>query len=253
MFGRKKKIVEDDIEDDEVVEDDDEVVAEDDAEATGEDEAEEEEEQPPLDKWQVLDASRDWREDGPFDIAEVDLDADDIERLDFGSLVVTPFDGIKLQMQVNQASDKVQSLLVIDGKSAIEVALFAAPAHSSMLPEVREQMQKATDDAGGTMQLVKGPLGTEVRRRLTPEGEKVAQASRAWLVQGPRWLLRGVVMGPAAAVDGIGTGEAQMLFEFFCNLVVRRGDSPMVPGEVISLEQPESTADKAPAKGGKRR
>lgn len=35
------------------------------------------------------------REEGPFDISEVDLDADDDEvtRLDFGALVATPFPG----------------------------------------------------------------------------------------------------------------------------------------------------------------
>lgn len=45
---------------------------------------------PVLDEWEQLDESRDWRADGPFDISEVDLDADDVQRLDFDSLVLTP-------------------------------------------------------------------------------------------------------------------------------------------------------------------
>ncbi|MCL2465066.1 MAG: DUF3710 domain-containing protein [Micrococcales bacterium] len=259
MFGRKKKAL-DDVEDDDAVEQAADEAAEDDeadeadegeAEEVAEEVAQEDlEEDEPLDEWGALDISRDWREDGPFDIGEVDLDADDVERLDFGSLVVTPFDGMQLQMQIIPASNQVQALLVMDGKSAIEVALFAAPLRTSMLAEVRAQMQAATEAAGGTMKLVKGPLGTEVRRKLKAGSEDEAasgQLSRTWLVQGPKWLLRGTLMGQAAAVSGVDKGEAQLLFEFFCNLVVRRGDTPKVPGELIVLDVPESVIENLPA------
>jgi len=265
MFGRKKVEREDAIEDDAVMRAmaeaeegnaEDALDAEDDVEEAAEESAEEDleddfDDDEPLDEWQALDMSRDWREDGPFDISEVDLDADDVERIDFGSLVVTPFDGMALQMQITPASNQVQALLVLDGKSAIEIALFAAPQHSSMLAEVRAQMQAATDEAGGTMKLVTGPLGTEVRRKLKVSSDDDAasgQISRTWLVQGPRWLLRGTLMGQAGSVSGVDKGEAQLLFEFFCNLVVRRGDHPLVPGELIALDVPESVIENLPVK-----
>ena len=254
MFGRKKNtsdepddLIDDDIDEPEDESDDEEPDDDEELEDEESDEDELDDDEPDddevLDEWQAFDAQQDWREDGPFDINEVDLDADDIQRLDFGSLVVTPFDGMQLQMQVNQMSEQVQSLLVVDKKSSIEVALFAAPRRSSMLAEVRDQMQEAADEAGGTMQLAKGPLGTEIRRKLpitTQDGKTTEQVSRTWLAQGPRWLLRGVVMGPAALSQDVSQGEAQLLFEFFCNLVVRRGDAPRVPGELIGLEVPES-------------
>ena len=88
------------------------------------------------DEWERLDASRDWRVDGPFDVGEVDLDADDVERLDFGCMVLTPFEGMQMQLQVDQKTKRVQAALVMSGSSAIEVALFAAPAHSSMVAEI---------------------------------------------------------------------------------------------------------------------
>ncbi|MCL2782562.1 MAG: DUF3710 domain-containing protein [Propionibacteriaceae bacterium] len=246
MFGRKKQAapVEDDLDEDSVDEDltedddEDDDLDEEEADETEDGSIEDEE---PKDEWEILDASRDWREDGPFDITEVDLDADDVQRLDFGSLIVTPFDGMKMQMQVNEATEQVQALLVVAEQSAIEVALFAAPLRSSMLPEVRDEMRDATHAAGGTMTLVEGPLGTEVRRKLPApesEGRKGFQPSRTWLVQGPRWLLRGVLMGQSALTDSVTKGEAQLLFEFFCNLVVRRGDTPRVPGELIGLDIP---------------
>lgn len=264
MFSRKKKAADlDDEELDQVTEDDeaddvedfDEVEESDDEEGQidqVEDDDRDDEDDQPSDQWVDFDESRDWREDGPFDISEVDLDADDVTRLDFGSLVVTPFDGMKLQLQVKQGSNQVQALLVVGKHSAIEVALFSAPLRSSMLAEVRGQMQEATDAAGGKMTLVEGPLGTEIRRKLPAKqseanlaGVQTGQAfqpSRTWLAQGPRWLLRGVLMGQAAVANDVDAGEAQLLYEFFCNLVVRRGDAPKVPGELIPLDMPAAVA-----------
>jgi len=252
MLGRKNKPVDDidQTEDEaEAIEDDlDDDAADDTADddlLTDDEDGDDEEAD---DDWIVFDGSRDWREDGPFDISEVDLDADDVQRLDFGSLIVTPFDNMQMQLQINQASGQVQALLVVDGKSAIEVALFAAPAKGSMLAQVREEMADATNKAGGTMTLVKGPLGTEIRRVLpttAPDGRQAKQLSRTWLAQGPKWLLRGVLMGHAATTDKE-TEEAQLLFEFFCNLVVRRGDVPKVPGELIALDIPASLAANLP-------
>ena len=63
------------------------------------------------------------RVDGPFDYEEVDLDADEIERIDFGSLILTPFENMQMQIQLDQQSGAVQSLLVMQGGSALEVAL----------------------------------------------------------------------------------------------------------------------------------
>ncbi|PIE98946.1 MAG: hypothetical protein CR979_03555, partial [Propionibacterium sp.] len=70
-----------------------------------------------LDVWGEFDL-KDWREDGPFDISEVDLDADDVERLDLGSVVVTPFNGMQMQLQADEETKKVSAILIIKGESA---------------------------------------------------------------------------------------------------------------------------------------
>ncbi|MCL2489448.1 MAG: DUF3710 domain-containing protein [Propionibacteriaceae bacterium] len=260
MFGRKKTSPVDDSDLGEKVDEEDLAVyeAEEDADKTDgspddepESDADDEADDEPddeVDEWQALDASRDWREDGPFDISEVDLDADDVQRIDFGTLIVTPFDDMQLQLQVSQANGQVQALMVVDKKSALEVALFAAPARGSMLGQVRDEMAAATDKAGGTMTLEKGPLGTQIRRVLpgkASDGREIKQRSLTWLAQGPKWLLRGVLMGQAVNSDKSGD-DAQLLFEFFCNLVVRRGDTPKVPGELIGMEIPASLAANLP-------
>ncbi len=219
---------------------DDGDAAESDESELDETEAEEPEDEP--DQWEELDASRDWRVDGPFDISEVDLDADEIQRLDFGTLVLTPFDGMNMQLQVNKESQNVQALLITHAKSVLELSLFAAPADRSTVAQVRTNMIDNVESAGGSVTLAEGPFGTEIRRVVpitTDNGQHGYHVSRTWFAQGPRWLLRGVLMGEAGMSEGH-EGPAEMLYEFFANTVVRRGNKPMVPGDVIPMVLPEA-------------
>ncbi|WP_420175122.1 DUF3710 domain-containing protein [Luteococcus sp. OSA5] len=191
-------------------------------------------------RWVELD-EQDWREDGPFDIEEVDLDADDVERLDFGTVVMTPFEGMNLQLQIDEQTQQVQAALVMHQNSAIEVALFGAPASTPMAGDIRREMVEVTTQQGGDVQLAEGPFGTEIRRVIplqNEEGEQMYHVSRTWFAQGPRWLLRGVVMGEAGMSEGV-DGPSQVIFEFFRNLVVRRDDQPKVPGDLIPMVIPE--------------
>ncbi len=195
------------------------------------------------DEWEALDNSRDWRQDGPFDISEVDLDADEIERLDFGALVVTPFQGWRLSGRVNQQTGELMSLVISDGKSQLVVTAIAAPFSSQMRPLARKQIISAANAQNATVDLAPGPFGTEIRQATPLRGSdgkptnRIFQ-SRIWMVEGPGWLLQGVLNGRAAMVNGI-EGPAELLYECFANMVVRRDDKPRVPGSVIELRPPE--------------
>lgn len=183
------------------------------------------------------------REEGPFDISEVDLevDADEVRRVDLGTVIMTPFQGMTTQLQVNRETNKVQSLLVGDGQSALEVAVFAGPAKSSMTGEIRDEIMAGTTRQGGRCEIVEGPFGAEVRRALPVKdqnGNPAMHLSRTWLVQGPGWVLRGVVLGKATFEPD--NEDAQVaLFEFFSNLVVRRGTAPSAPGSLLTMTVPE--------------
>lgn len=194
------------------------------------------------DEWYELDAAVD-RAEGPFDITEVDLDADEVERVDLGALVLTPFPGMQLQLQVNENTQKVQALLVLDGaESGLEVALFGAPKSTLMAPEIRSDMLEQGAEQGGEVTQRPGPFGTELHLVMPvtgPDGEQMYHVSRTWLAQGPRWMLRGVLMGRAATEEGV-DGAALTLFEFFSNIVVRRGDAAVAAGDLIALSLPES-------------
>ena len=234
IFGRKKRAATE--AEEAVVDTVDEVEAE---EAEAADEPSSIEEQAAL--WDA-DFDRDW---GPFDIDEVELeaDADEVKRLDLGTLVLTPFEGMTLQLQVNKETNKVQSLLVGDGQSALEVGVFAGPAKSSMVDEIRSEIIRVTQQQKGRIELVQGPLGAEVRRALPvtdPNGNPAMHVSRTWLVGGPGWVLRGVLLGKATFEPT--NKEAQLaLEEFFSNLVVRRGTEPAAPGSLLPMTVPQQT------------
>ncbi|MGO4957303.1 DUF3710 domain-containing protein [Luteococcus sp. Sow4_B9] len=190
-------------------------------------------------RWLELD-EKDWREDGPYDIDEVDLDADEIDRLDFGGVILTPFEGMGMQLQVDENTGNVQAILVLHENSAIEIALFGAPASSSMAADIRREMVQVTAQQGGDVQLAEGPFGAEIRRVIPlqdEQGQQVYHVSRSWFAQGPRWLLRGVVMGEAGMHDGV-DAPTELFLEIFRNLVVRRDEQPRVPGDLIPLTIP---------------
>lgn len=192
------------------------------------------------DEWAAFDASRDWRHDGPFDVSEVDLDEDEVSRLDLGSLIVTPSDGMTLQIIADEATGQGTALVAGLGKSAIQIAVLAAPQSGGTAADVREDILNQTQAAGAHTELAKGPFGTELRRvlpALDAEGNEGYAAVRDWFAEGPRWLLNGRLLGDAA-LDTENAGAARVFDEFFRNLVVRRGDAAMVPGSVIPLVLP---------------
>lgn len=184
------------------------------------------------------------REDGPFDIDEVDLDGDDIERIAFGPLVITPFEGLNLQLHGDPEGGVIQALLAAYDNSGLELALFAAPRSGGLADELREAIVAESERAGGHAEEASGPFGPELRRVLPmegPEGEQLFHVSRIWLVEGPRWLLRGTLMGEAGLVEG-DLEPADLFAEFYRNVVVQRDEEPRVPGELIPLSLPEGAA-----------
>ncbi|GAA3611785.1 DUF3710 domain-containing protein [Microlunatus ginsengisoli] len=187
---------------------------------------------------------RDWRGAGPYDVAEVDLDEDPPEglpRIDLGSIIVTGFPGAELRLQVDEATQAIVSAMLVHDDSALEIGAYAAPRSGGYWPELRQDLIEATTEAGGSVALTEGPFGVELRRIIpvtTPTGEEGYQPSRMWVVEGPRWLLRGIVYGQAALEEGVEPPVAQFLTAFR-SVVVRRGDQAMGPGDLLALKLPE--------------
>lgn len=186
---------------------------------------------------------RDWRGAGPWDITEVDLDVEPLPgraRIDLGSMILTGFGGAELRLQVAEESQQIVSAMLINGDSALELGAYAAPRSGGLWPELRQEIIEAATEAGGSAALVEGPFGVELRRLLpvtTPDGEQGYQPSRMWVVEGPRWLLRGILYGQAALEEGLEPPVADLLTAFR-EVVVRRGEEAKAPGDLLPLTLP---------------
>ncbi len=249
IFGRKKQQasptepdpadVADELDGDELEDESDEETDDDALDQDFDDDDEEVDEE--ADEWIAFDESQDWREEGPFDIDEVDLEADDIPRLDLGALIVTPEEGMQIQIIADAESGNGLALVLSLDGAAMQVEVKAAPQSGGFAAEIRDDLIEETLSAGGSAERKKGPYGTELRRVVpvaTADGEDSFAPLRDWLVEGPRWLVVARMMGEAA-IDVKGDGASQPFDEAFRNLIVRRGDEPMAPGQTVPLKVPE--------------
>lgn len=174
------------------------------------------------------------RPSGPWD---VDERAPDVERVDLGALRVPV--GPDLEVQANLADEQVIAATVLHGQSALQVQALAAPKSAGIWEDVRSEVVRDLEDAGGGAHEVVGEFGTELRAQVPtdmPGRGLVPQPARFVGVEGPRWLLRGVFTGPAAESPD----SARRLEEVFRGIVVVRGDAPMPPHTLLELRLPGS-------------
>ncbi len=185
---------------------------------------------------------------GPRDVSEVDLEGDGVQRVDLSSLLIAPADGLELRMQVNEADGQVQSVLLTGPEGAVEIRAFAAVRNGDMWGDVRRQIAAETARQGGTATEQEGAHGTELRCEMTvktADGRTGRQPTRVVGFNGPRWFLRATYLGKAA----VDSGFAAPWEKAVANLVVRRGDGPMAPGEPLPITLPPQARRMAPPAG----
>jgi hypothetical protein len=195
------------------------------------------------------DASDD-RAKGPYDSAEVDpelLEAED--RIDLGALVITGMPGMELRLQVDEQSNEVQAVLLVLEDSALELRAFAAPKKAGIWADVRREIAAEATRMGGTASEAEGPFGTELVLVVPVEdpenGQIFSQTSRVIGIDGPRWLLRGTLLGRAA----VEPEAAPPMEESLRNVVVVRGSEPMAPREALGLRLPAGAQPAAEEEG----
>ncbi len=185
------------------------------------------------------------RANGPWDDSEVDLVEGTPGKVDLGSLVVTPREGVELQLQVDEQHGHVVAVLLAGPEGAVELRPFAAPRNGEIWEDVRHQIAAEVSRRGGTATEAEGPWGTELRVVVsvtTPDGQSGTQPSRVFGIAGPRWLLRATFFGrPALEPDESGPIESALR-----DVVVRRGTEPFAPGEALPLRVPPEAT---PAQG----
>lgn len=170
----------------------------------------------------------------PRDSSEV---ADDVERVDLGSLRIPPMEDREVRLQVDEKSETVQAVLIVGPDGALDVRAFAAPRNGALWDEARPEIIDEATKAGGTAEERDGRFGVELmctRPATTPDGTPAVQPSRVVGADGDRWMLRGTFVGrPAMEPDNATDWD-----DTFAAVVVHRGAEAMAAGEALPVELP---------------
>lgn len=172
---------------------------------------------------------------GPYDASEVPAMR---PYVDLGGIKVAPREGLQLRLEVDERAQRVVAVSLEYADSLLQVQAFSAPKTTGLWHEVRTEIAHQLGSQGAEVAHEDGDLGPELLVRSAGTNEQEVRLARFVGVDGPRWLLRGVIMGRAAADAD---AKAQIV-ELFRELVVVRGDDPMPPSELLELKVPAGLA-----------
>lgn len=201
---------------------------------------------------------------GPFDSADV---TDDMERVDFGALLIPKTAGNDLRVNLD-SKGRVVSITVHREGSVMQVGAYAGPRDGSVWTDLRPELSETITSQGGRASVSEGPFGPELitelantRTATKPSGGKgesqpARRPARFVGIDGPRWFVRAVLTGPAASDED----AAEPLLALLRHVVVVRGTDPRPVRETLPLRLPAElaeqlghavddgdTADRAPA------
>ena len=166
---------------------------------------------------------------GPHDVDEAPDDG--ITRLDLGSIRLPVPEGAQLQVEMDQ-NKAVRAVHVVTPVGQLTVNAYAAPKSGGLWREVSTELAEQLRGDGATVRTAKGEWGLEL---LAAVGEV---SLRFVGVDGPRWMLRGVVAGPPEAAEG----SAHALYDLVRGTVVVRGNQPMPVRTPLPVELPPAIA-----------
>lgn len=172
---------------------------------------------------------------GPFDAEEVD---DQLERINFGSVLVPAIDGMQIRVELDEAENVVAVSVLVD-ESVLQLQAFAASRSEGLWNDVRQEIAEGVRASSGRAREAEGPFGRELHATVSvqpAEGVTQNQEVRFVGADGPRWFLRGLISGPAA----IDPARAGAIEEVFGKVAVERGSHAAPPREPLPLTVPAS-------------
>lgn len=189
---------------------------------------------------------------GPFDVG--DAVEDDLERVDFGAMLIPKTAGSDLRVSLD-GKGRVVSVSVHRDGSAMQIGAYAAPRDGQVWKDLLPELSSTISSQGGAAAEGEGPFGPEIHAQLAAAPEAAssagtaAKAARAASanrrparfigVDGPRWFLRAMITGPAAADEDL----AAPLLEALREVVVVRGSDPRPVREPLPLTLPPELAE----------
>jgi hypothetical protein len=186
--------------------------------------------------WEITPREAGPETSGPWDLE--DAPKDDLDRIDLGALRIPAIGGVDVRVEMSPEGQVVAATLSHSG-SELQVGVFAAPRTAGIWDEVRKEILGSLASQGGTGQEVRGAFGKELTGRIPVQGG--FQAARFVGVDGPRWFVRGLFVGPAAS----DAAKAAPLEGAFKRMVVVRGTDPMPVRDPLVLQLPKDLAEQA--------
>lgn len=173
---------------------------------------------------------------GPFDgdsVSYTDFDFSDFAKggLDLGSIIVpVPHTA---EVQVEMGPEGPQMIHVICEHGRLTPVAFAAPRAGGLWQEAIPDIVEGMRADGMTVEVGRGPWGDEV---LAEAGDG---AMRIIGVDGPRWMLRLTLAGPASSRDAL----AELAREVLARTFVVRGTEPIPAGTPLPVTIPAAMAE----------
>ena len=177
---------------------------------------------------------------GPFDVSEVPSMR---PYVDLGAIKVAPREGLQMRLEVEERTKRVVAVTLEYAESVLQVQAFSAPKSSGLWNRVRDEIASQFGNQGARVHIEDGLLGPELVTESPVPAEQGGgtRPVRFFAVDGPRWMLRGVLMGKGA----VDADARAMVLEVFREMVVVRGDQPMPPSELLPLKVPAGVAQGA--------
>lgn len=173
---------------------------------------------------------RDGASEGPYDISEAPEDG--VPRMDLGSVRVPVPNGSQVQVEMDQGNGTVRAVHVVTPQGQVTVTAYAAPRSGGLWREVSGELAEQLRSDGARVALGRGEWGIELSAIV---GEV---ALRFIGVDGPRWMLRGVIAGPQSEASR----APEVLRAIMRGTVVDRGEAPMPVRTPLQITLPEAIA-----------
>jgi hypothetical protein len=134
---------------------------------------------------------------------------------------------------VNEAQQVISATLA-GPEGTMQLGVFAAPRNEGIWDEVRAELAASMNSQRGqAKEHPDGPFGTELTGKLPGEGGAPTPV-RFLGIDGPRWFLRAMLVGPVAT-DG---AKAEPFLRALRQVVVVRGNEPLPVREPVQLRLP---------------
>jgi hypothetical protein len=167
---------------------------------------------------------------GPFD--ERDAPEDEVARIDLGAIRVPVREGMDVRLEVNEAQ-QVVGVTLATPSGTMQLGAYAAPRNEGIWDDVRAEIAESLRaQRGAPKERPDGRFGTELVGTLPADGGRLPV--RFVGIDGPRWFLRAMFVGPAAVEDHQAAAFEDVLRE----VVVVRGTDPLPVRDPIPLRLP---------------